>query len=206
MRDHFGKKSLLVRPLALALAMFGCTSHTEVPGEAQASLDGDPSFESNGECFTNEECGDGFYCLFGIKGGDPCGADGLPGVCVERPIACLTIHDPVCGCDGRTYSNACYAAGAGVNVAYPGECEDKNECSARVGCPDDQYCDFGPPQTCGRGGETGVCMARPDACLDIWDPVCGCDGRTYSSECHAALAGVDVDHAGECCIICAEEP
>ena len=29
---------------------------------------------------------------------------------------------PVCGGDGRTYQNACYARRARVNVAYEGEC------------------------------------------------------------------------------------
>ena len=37
-------------------------------------------------------------------------------------LACAEIYQPVCGCDGFSYSNACEASRYGVNVDYEGTC------------------------------------------------------------------------------------
>lgn len=65
-------------------------------------------------------CGEGEYCAFAPEA--MCGRADHPGVCTRRPEACITLHRPVCGCDGATYSNACAAASAGVSVETEGEC------------------------------------------------------------------------------------
>ena len=70
------------------------------------------------ECNDNGECMPGFYCAK-MKG--DCGGQGH---CSPRPEVCITLYDPVCGCDGVTYGNACEAARAGVSVAYDGPCMD----------------------------------------------------------------------------------
>jgi hypothetical protein len=36
------------------------------------------------------------------------------------------------------------------------------------------------------------------ACIEVWDPVCGKDGKTYSNACFAKVAGVEVAHKGVC--------
>jgi hypothetical protein len=64
----------------------------------------------------NSACLPSFYCA--KQQGDCTGE----GTCTEKPEACLDLWNPVCGCDGQTYGNICYAAAAGVNVDYEAAC------------------------------------------------------------------------------------
>jgi len=75
----------------------------------------------------------------------------------EKPDACITLWDPVCGKDGKTYSNSCFARLAGVEVTYQGKCQEK-ECTTDDDCPQPR---------CGPIGTTKVrCFGLKARCVD----------------------------------------
>jgi hypothetical protein len=59
------------------------------------------------------------------------------------------------------------------------------------------YCRM-PTGQCRMPDAAGVCAPRPQVCTRIYQPVCGCDGRTYGNSCEAESAGTSPLHAGAC--------
>jgi PKD repeat protein len=66
-------------------------------------------------------CVDGLNCQFPPTLGF-CGTTGLSGTCGDPNGICTFILQPVCGCDGMTYSNDCVRLRSGAKLAHEGEC------------------------------------------------------------------------------------
>lgn len=88
----------------------------------------------------------------------------------DEPLICTEEYNPVCGTDGITYSNACFAQN--TQIDYQGECKQKHICTE-----DEKSATF---------------------CTMEYKPVCGSDGKTYGNGCSACSAQVDSWIEGEC--------
>ncbi len=95
---------------------------------------------------------------------------------IDRNAVCTMDYTPVCGCNGKTYSNACAAEKNGLTSWIAGEC--------------------GSPKTSDCIDESKI---NKDAiCTKDYTPVCGCDEKTYSNVCQATRSGVLSWKEGAC--------
>lgn len=140
-------------------------------------------------CVSDCGCPPGQFCRAQEGGGGRCET----GICTDD-------YRPVCGLNGKTYSNPCWAALERVGIAHEGECkEEPIRCGGIQGtpCPGELFCDL-DPGLCGGADIAGTCRPVPDHCTEPYVPVCGCDGRTYGNDCKRLAARVPLDHPGEC--------
>ena len=133
--------------------VYGCNGVTYI-NECVALANGVTEFSSG--AYNNGDCYDANYIV--TSNGTSVDENGV------ISLNCPTAYEPVCGCNGITYQNACEAEASGIVFYTSGTCS--------TSCVDADEMD-------------------PSAlCPTVYEPVCGCNGVTYSNSCVAEAAGV----------------
>lgn len=94
--------------LALALAVAASPVQAKSAGEGQTCGG-----------VAGLQCSSGLYCEMAAG---MCHKPDAAGVCKAKPEVCTQNVLPVCGCDGKTYTNACRARQSATSVASQGAC------------------------------------------------------------------------------------
>ena len=68
---------------------------------------------------------------------------------------------------------------------------------AGVRCDAGLFCDSAAG-ACGAADVSGMCVRVGKVCTAIYQPVCGCDGKSYGNDCMRRAARVAKRHEGAC--------
>lgn len=129
-----------------------------------------------------------------------------------NPGACLEIYNPICGENGVTYQNKCYADLKSVKRISSGPCGATNFVipTITIKCKCDN--DFSP--VCGSDNVTyqnqcvtlcanvritsqSACL-RPCGCTSVNKPVCSTENETFQNDCILRCKGKTLLYQGEC--------
>jgi hypothetical protein len=133
-------------------------------------------------------CADGFYCKF--PSGANCGRSDAGGKCEQKPGGCTFELNPVCGCDGETYSNPCAAAAAGVSVETEGECAQ----ASKLSCDHRKVLCKSLPQACPDGQVRAVEGTCYGDCVDV--ERCACSERDACPNPDSYTCHMSAGHCG----------
>lgn len=152
-----------------------------------------PSTETDPDaCASSNDCPDGMLCSVFSGGaaheGTPL-CTGAVGRCVPVPTDCR--RDEVCGCDGRTYRDACVAGSAGVTAVQNVPCGADRIERSELSCTADFEC-----------GAHARCDPSTRACL-FDDPIVVCgsdDAHCPAGQACCAITGLchDPSSPGTC--------
>ena len=140
-------------------------------------------------------CGEGETCYY-PEG--TCEWADHAGTCEAPPKVCPKHIDPVCGCDGESYRNACMMKRAGVSMDHEGLCcpplacligtpIDSDEDGCADTCPTPMFCEDENPQGCVNTGceEGEECVFN----VECTPSTCFCDGLTGAWLCTKDCGG-----------------
>jgi len=108
----------------------------------------------------------------------------------KAAVTCGRLADRTCGYQASPCPGATTAPPTpGVPTPATGQ-----PCSTDAVCGNGLYCQRA---NCDNS-QLGLCTPYNLNCLNIYSPVCGCNGQTYNSNCFATAARVNVNYLGVC--------